>query len=166
MQLDFTQISTILGLGSVIIGIIGSLYSIRRFARARRLSIFLEFHNRLYDKEFIKDMNEVQAFQWESVDDFFEKYGPETNPDAFAKFTVVGSYFDGLSTLVRRRFIEHQFVPETTVIALINFWDKFAPDADAFAIVYRRPGCWDSIKYMYNKLHKLDHIHPEQGIGH
>lgn len=166
MQLDFTQISTILGLGSVIIGILASLHSIRRFARARKLSIFLEFHKKLYNKEFIRDINEVQTFQWETVDEFFEKYGPETDLDAFAKFTVVGSYFDGLSTLVRRKFIEPEFIPETTAISLIGFWEKFAPTADAFAVVYRRPGCWDSIKFLYNKLHKLDHTHPQPEAAH
>ncbi|MHA2119310.1 MAG: hypothetical protein ACW98J_10360, partial [Candidatus Thorarchaeota archaeon] len=86
--------------------------------------------------------------------------------DAFAKFTVVGSYFDGLSTLVRRKFIEPEFIPETTAISLIGFWEKFAPTADAFAVVYRRPGCWDSIKFLYNKLHKLDHTHPQPEAAH
>ncbi len=160
MQLDITGISAVLGLGSVIIGIVASLHSIRRFARERRLSIFLEFHKKLYDKQFILDINEVQAFQWETVDEFFKKYGPEPNPEAFAKFTVVGSYFDGLSTLVRRGFIESSFIPETTAIALISFWEKFAPNADEFAMVYRRPGCWDSMKALYNQLQKLDHLHP------
>lgn len=116
----------------------------------------MEFHEKLYNKEFIKDMNEIQTFQWETVDEFFQKYGPESDPDAFAKFTMVGSYFDGLSTLVRRKFIEHEFIPETTAIALISFWEKFSHDSDAFATAYRRPGCWDSIKYLYEKLHKLD----------
>ncbi|UCE08926.1 MAG: hypothetical protein JSW61_07990 [Candidatus Thorarchaeota archaeon] len=160
MQIDLTAVSSILGLASVIIGIIATLNTIRRFTRARRLGIFLEFHRLLYDKEFIKDMNEVQTYSYSSVEDFFAKYGPEANPDSFAKFTRVGSYFDGLSTLVRKRFIEIDFMPETTAIALIGFWEKFAHKADEFAIVYRRPGCWNNIKHVYERLHKLDHEYP------
>jgi hypothetical protein len=160
LQLDLTGITTILGLGSVIIGIIGTLFSIRRFTRARKLGIFLDFHKKLYDLDFVKDMNEIQTFTYESPEEFFAKYGPEADPDAFAKFTRVGSYFDGLSTLVKRKFIDYDFVPETTAIALIGFWEKFEPYSDEFATIYRRPRCWDSIKYLYERLHKLDHQHP------
>ncbi len=156
MQIDLTPITTIVGLGSVIVGIIATLHSIKRFTRARKLSIFLEYHQKLYDLDFIKDINEVQLYTWESVEDFFMKYGPEVNPDAFAKFTRVGSYFDGLSTLVQRKFIDDNFVPETTAIALINFWEKFEPDSESFAKVYRRPGCWDAIRGLYDKLQKTD----------
>ena len=124
MQLDLTPITTIVGLGSVIIGIIATLHSIRRFTRARKLSIFMDYHDKLQDVDFIKHMNEVQGYSWESVEDFFNKYGPESDPDAFAKFTRVGSYFDGLATLVQRKFIDYDFIPETTAIALINFWEK------------------------------------------
>jgi len=154
-----TPITTIVGLGSVIIGIIATLHSIRRFTRARKLSIFLEYNKNLYDLEFIKDMNELQGWSWENVEDFFNKYGPEADPDSFAKFTRVGTYFDGLATLVQRGFMDYDFVPETTAIALIGFWEKFEPDSEVFAQVYRRPGCWDAIRGLYNRLQKTDTPH-------
>ena len=162
MQFDLTPITTIVGLGSVIIGIIATLHSIRRFTRARKLSIFLEYNKRLYDIDFIKDMNEIQAWSWENVEDFFKKYGPEADPDAFAKFTRVGTYFDGLATLVHRGLMDYDFIPETTAIALIGFWEKFEPDADIFAQVYRRPGCWDAISNLYKRLQKTDAPHPDK----
>jgi hypothetical protein len=148
------------GLGSVIIGIIATLHSIRRFTRARKLSIFLEYNKKLYDIEFIKAMNEINSWTWENVEEFFSKYGPDSDPDAFAKFTRVGSYFDGLATLVQRKFIDYDFIPETTAIALIGFWEKFEPDSEVFAQVYRRPGCWDSIRYLYDRLQKTEEPHP------
>lgn len=66
-------------------------------------------------------MNELQTWKWESVEEFFVKYGPDDHPEEFAKFTRVGSYFDGLSTLVQRKFMDYDFIPETTAIALIAF---------------------------------------------
>ena len=78
-------------------------------------------------------MNEIQTWQWENVEEFFQKYGPDEHSEDFAKFTRVGSYFDGLATLVQRGFMDYDFIPETTAIGLINFWEKFAPQADVFA---------------------------------
>jgi hypothetical protein len=114
----------------------------------------------LYNKEFVKEINEIQSWTWKNVDEFFAKYGPDTNPDAFAKWMRVGTYFDGLSTLVHRKFMDYDFIPETTAIALINFWEKFEPYSEILAQVFRRPGCWDSIKYLYNRLHKTDEPFP------
>ena len=152
-----TPITTIVGLGSVIIGILATIHSIRRYTRARKLEIFLEFNKVLSDKEFVKEINEIQTWNWSDVEDFFVKYGPEPNPDDFAKYIRVGSYFDGLSTLVKRGFIDHEFIPETTAIMVIGFWEKFKPTADGLSQVFRRPGCWDSIKHLYDKLHKVDY---------
>ena len=156
MQIDLTPITTIVGLSSVIIGIIATLHSIRRYTKARKLEIFLEFNKILYDKEFVQEINEIQTWSWSDVEDFFVKYGPEPNPEGFAKYIRVGSYFDGLSTLVERGFIDHDFIPETTAIMVISFWEKFEPNADAMAQVYRRPGCWDSIKHLYKRLQKIE----------
>ncbi|MHA1958607.1 MAG: DUF4760 domain-containing protein [Candidatus Thorarchaeota archaeon] len=155
MQLDLTAISTVVGLGSIVIGIIATLHSIRRFTRARKLSIYLEFNRILHDIEFIEDMNEIQTWTWENVEEFYVKYGADPNPKAFAKYIRVSSYFDGLSTLVQRNYID--FVPETTAIMLIRFWEKFEPTADGFAMVYKRPGSWDSIKHLYDRLHKIEY---------
>ena len=87
----------------------------------------------------------------------FVKYGPEPNPESFAKYVRVSSYFDGLSTLVQRGFIGEDFVPETTAIMFINFWNKFEPFAADLAMVFRRPDCWESIMHLFEKLQKTEY---------
>ena len=163
MQVDLIAISTIIGMGSVLIGVIVSLLSIRRFARDRKLTIFLEFNKILYDKEFIQDMNEITTWTWKHVGEFFVKYGPEPNPEAFAKWVRVQSYFDGLATLVQRKFIDADFIPESTAVMLIRHWELIQPTADQFAMVYKRPNCNDSTKYLYDKLQKIDYQYDREG---
>ena len=163
MQIDLTTISTLVGMGSILIGVIVSLLSIRRFTRDRKLAIFLEFNKILYDKEFIQEMNEIQTWTWEHVGEFFVKYGPEPNPEAFAKWVRVESYFDGLSTLVHRKFMDVDMIPESTAIMLIRHHDLLQPTADQFALVYRRPNCFDSVKYLYDRLQKIDYQYDREG---
>ena len=163
VQVDLTTVSTLIGLGSIIIGVIVSLHTIRRLAKDRNLSIFLEFNKILYDKEFIQEMNEVQTWTWEHVGEFFVKYGPEPNPEAFAKWIRVGSYFDGLSTLVERKFMDVDMIPESTAVMLIRHWELIQPTADQFAMVYKRPNCNDSMKYLYDRLQKIDYQYDREG---
>jgi hypothetical protein len=151
-----TAFSTVLGIGSVIIGVIVSVLTIQRFRKDRKLGIFLEFNKLLYDKEFIQDINEIETWIWDTVGDFFMKYGPEINPEGFAKFIRVTCYFDGLSTLVQRKFIDIKLVPETTAIMLIRFWEKIQSIRDGLAMVFKRPDCWESIEHLYNNLQKIE----------
>ena len=163
MQLDLlTTISTLVGVGSIIIGVIVSLLSLRRFARERKLSIFLEFHKQLYDKEFLQDINDVQEWNWEHVGEFFAKYGPEQNPEAFAKWLRVELYFDGLSKLVHEKFIDAKFIPESTAIMLIRHHELLQPTMDQFALVYRSPNCFDAVKNLYNKLEKIEYQYDKE----
>jgi len=163
VQIDLIAISTIIGMGSVLIGVMVSLLSIRRFARERKLTIFLEFHKLLYDKEFIQDINEIQSWKWEHVGEFFAKYGPDLNPEAFASWIRVDSYFDGLSALVHKKFIDPEFIPESTAIMLIRHYELIQPTMEQFALVYRRPNCFDSVKHLYGKLQKIDYEYDKEG---
>jgi hypothetical protein len=162
---DITAITTLLGLSSIIVGIIGSLHTMRRFAKARQLSIFMDFLKQIYDKEFIKDMLEIQEWTWESVDELFLKYGPQTNPDEMVKWARVGSYFDGIGKIVEKGLINHTFIPETLAISIINFWEKFEPWVDELDVVMRRKNSFGSIKRLYELIHKLDHQHPDSATG-
>ena len=163
VQIDLTAVSMIFGMGSIIIGVIVSVLSIRRFAKERKLSIFLEFHKLLYDKEFIQDINETQLWTWKHVGEFFVKYGPEPNPEAFAKWIRVVSYFDGLSTLVHEKFIDAEFIPESTAIMLIRHYELLQPTAEQFALVYKRPNCFDAVKSLYDNLQKIDYQYDREG---
>ncbi len=163
MQIDLITISTIIGMGSVLIGVIVSILSIRRFSRERKLSIFLEFHKLLYDKEFIQDVNEIQSWKWKHVGEFFAKYGPEADAEAFSKWIRVDSYFDGISTLVHKKFIDADFIPESTAVSFIRHYELVQPTMEEFAMVYRRPNCFDSVKHLYGKLQKIDYQYDREG---
>ncbi|OLS22343.1 MAG: hypothetical protein ThorAB25_25680, partial [Candidatus Thorarchaeota archaeon AB_25] len=37
------------------------------------------------------------------------------------------------------------------------------PTADQFAMVYKRPNCNDSMKYLYDRLQKIDYQYDREG---
>ena len=45
---------------------------------------------------------------------------------------------------------------------LIRHYDLLEPTAEQFAMVYRRPNCFDSIKYLYDKLQKIDYEYDKE----
>jgi len=62
------------------------------------------------NREFRRQIAELRNQEWTSNEDFLEKYGPETNPDAFATRIAVGSYFDGIGVLVKNNLVDVNMV--------------------------------------------------------
>ena len=61
--------------------------------------LFSEIQSRAYDKQFIKDLNEINiVWSLKDDEDFLVKYGLETYPDAFATFVTVGMYYDTIGS--------------------------------------------------------------------
>jgi len=107
-------------------------------------------------------MNEITTWTWEHVGEFFAKYGPDQNPEAFAKWIRVGSYFDGLCTLVARKFMDADMIPESTAIMLIRHYELLEPTSEQLAMAYRRPNCFESMKFLYDKLQKVDYEYDKE----
>ncbi|MFX0097455.1 MAG: hypothetical protein ACFE7E_06820 [Candidatus Hodarchaeota archaeon] len=156
-MVDVEAISLFIAAMAVVFGVIIGLATIRSEAGTRRAQLFLEFHNKAYDKQFVKDLMEVNtSWTWKDAEEFFKKYGPETNPKAFALFVSVGSYFDGMGVLLRRRLIDVNVIPELMSSAIMDFWEKTKHMASEFGQLTRRPRTFDSIEYLYQEVRRRD----------
>ncbi|MHA2374367.1 MAG: hypothetical protein ACXAEB_15280 [Candidatus Thorarchaeota archaeon] len=153
MQIDIQSISTILGMSSIIVGVMMSLITLRNYTRARQLALFLEFNKIALQKEFIQDVNEINnLWIWDSMEDFFAKYGPEADNVTFSKFMRVGSYFDAMGKLLEKKLIDASFVPGPTSVTIIAFWEKVESMSEEMNIAMKRPGAWDSVKLLYDLM--------------
>jgi len=46
----------------------------------RLVQLFMQTYNRFQDPDFLKMYNEVRDREWDSVEGYFEKYGPSWDP--------------------------------------------------------------------------------------
>lgn len=110
---------------SIMIGLLLGLNSMRDAATSRKASLFMEFLGRGYDKEFIVDlMNIISEWTWKDPAEFWQKYGPETNAVDYAKFVAVGSFYEGMARLLKKKIIDIDLVPELMAISATIFWKK------------------------------------------
>jgi len=154
---NFETISLFIAAAAVAFGVIVGVATVRSEAGTRRAQLFLEFHNKAYDKQFIRDLLEVNNhWTWKDTEEFFKKYGPETNPEAMALFVSVGSYFDGMGLLLKRKLIDINVIPELMATAIMDFWEKARHMAREFGELTRRPRTFDSIEYLYQEVRRRD----------
>ncbi|MHA2060534.1 MAG: hypothetical protein ACW976_07135 [Candidatus Ranarchaeia archaeon] len=162
MQVDLQSISIMIAAGSVVIGVIMSILSLRNISRSRQASVFLDFHKQA-DLEFIETVSEiVLEWSWNSAQDFATKYGPRSNPKAYCKFILVGSFFDSMGKLIEAKVTNAKLIPETLAVFAMSWCEKIESIEPEIAAQWRSSGSMDSTKLLYKELKDLGYRSPLQ----
>ena len=91
-------------------------------------------------------------WKWENYDDYINKYGPESNPEAYIMYRKVFGFFEGVGVLVRRRLIDPSLVDDLMSGAIVQYWERF----ESILLERRRRLNWpqvgEQIEYLYNEV--------------
>lgn len=98
------------------IGIIASIlyYAsvLRNQNRTRQAQLFMNIYETYRSPEFRRQVNDIRSQEWTDFDDWWSKYGQDTNPDAWASWMSVAAYFDGVGVLLKKNLIDIDLVDE------------------------------------------------------
>jgi len=157
---DFSIVSAALG---VIAGVANSILVSRRAERQRKTEFETrQAHfcwqalERVHDKEFMRLMIELM-YHMDFIDyeEWRDKYGPITNPDAYVDYYHVTSTFQGLGYLVQNGVLKLEALSKhIRPRAIILLWEKIEPIVQ----VHRdelNPTAYDSFEYLANEMRKL-----------
>jgi len=159
--MDIASISTVLATVGVLVGVAFAYLEVRNLAKqretdveTRQAELFIQIYNHYYTGDFLNDENEILfQWKWKDFEEFWKKYGPETNPKDFSKWDSIGTYFGGVGVLVKRRLIDPDLVDELmgTSIILGKIWiynekfgERYWPHAYAW------------FEYLYNEMKKRE----------
>jgi len=127
------ELSTLFGLIqtlAIIVGVIIALMELRHMRQTReteletrQAQLFMQIFNRHFERESRENISFVNNIEYENYDDFTEKYGRENSPD-YEKFSSLGSYFEGIGVLVKRKLIDPTIIDDLMSGPIINFWEK------------------------------------------
>lgn len=157
---DVSIISAALG---VLAGVINSIFASRRAERQRQTDIETrqvqfcwQALERVHDKEFMRRMLEIMYHQdFKDYEEWREKYGPSTNPDAYVDYYQVTSTFQGLGYLVQNKVLDLEALSKhIRPRSIIFLWDKIEP----IVRVHREtlnPTAYDSFEYLANEYRTL-----------
>ena len=148
-------IATILGMSSIIVGVFFSLISLRNYNKGRNLSLYMQYRMQAGGKEFLADMLKINlGWKWTNTEEFFKKYGPLTNPEAFALFLAHSDYYSSIGVLLKSKSLSIEYLSQTMITAIVYFWEKVGPIANDIEAMLRSPGSYDNVKYLYDKVIK------------
>ena len=157
--LDWGQITNIVTVLGILIGIFFGLRQLRDIVKSRNTDLFVDLYNQLTSREFQTMYSDiVYKFQWDDYEDWLSKYGPDTNPEAWASFNSVGSFFDGIGVLIHRKLIDIQLVDDLMSSGVIWLWEKTEPIIKERRLRRKRPQIWEWLEYLYYRIRENDGV--------
>lgn len=155
--IDWSLVTNIVTLCGVLLGIFFGLHQLKDIVKSRNTDLFINLYNQLTSKEFQKMFNDiVYNYNWKDYEDWLSKYGPDSNLEAFASFTSVGNFFDGLGVLVHRKLIDISLVDDLMSSSVIWLWEKTGPIIKERRMRRNRPQIWEWVEYLYENIKKND----------
>jgi hypothetical protein len=127
----------------------------------RQAQLFMQIREK-WDIDMIRRRFEIMSWEWDDYHDFIEKYGPDTNPDAWSKLISMGQFFEGIGVLVKRGFIDPALVDDLLSGPIIQFWEKTEPFFVEMREVMKWPQAGEWLEYLYNQIKPIVvQQHPE-----
>ena len=133
-MIDLEQLLTYLTLISVPVGVFYHIMTLRNTRRnqelpleTRQAQLYMTLFNAIYNQEIWGHVNEIRNYSFTDYDDFIEKYGPVSNPEAYAKINKVFWLFTEMGSLVYRGYITLRDVGDLMGATPIEVWRKWGP---------------------------------------
>ncbi|MCW3997009.1 MAG: hypothetical protein NWF10_00370 [Candidatus Bathyarchaeota archaeon] len=141
---------------SVTFGVIIGIVQFRNLVKTRRIKLYTELFNKLTEKEMQRNFMEVlMIWKWKDIDEFFEKYGPEKNPDEFWKFASAISHLENVGLFVKEKLVDKEWVANLVDYMVIEFWEKYEPIITKMGEPFNNPCITPMAKYLYEQIKSM-----------
>jgi hypothetical protein len=162
-QVTFQTIFQFLQTVSILVGVYYYITTIRTNQRnqeltleTRQLQLYMKVLEDNRTKEFQMQWIDVAYNQeFKDYEEWREKYGPKTNPEAYANFFHVTNWFQGIGYLVKTGVLDVKVVSEyIRPRSVVFLWEKVEP----IVKVHREttnPGACESFEYLVHEIEKM-----------
>jgi hypothetical protein len=121
----------------------------------RQAQILMNLYERWNEPSFQNTWFETIYWEYSDYDDFIKKYYRFTNPEAYGKFLLIATFFEGIGVFVKRGLIDAALVDDMMSSYVIAFWERFEP----FILEFRKrrmfPTYLEHLGYLYDVVHGI-----------
>jgi len=152
-MVDYQTIGVLVAATSVVIGMVTWIIQNRESNITNQARLLMQINNHLREEKFQNYLVDIRLWEWEDLDDYFEKY--VRNPEALAKYNYVSSFFEGVGVLVYNKLLDAKLVHDLMATDLFNLAGKFEPLGKEIRVRTNRPEMWKYTEYLYQEMMKV-----------
>ncbi len=150
---DIQMVSSVLASFSVIFGVVAWFYQMRENRRINQARLFMEVYNRYNEREITEAIEDIHHnWSWVDYDDFWSKYGPESNIEKYTSMQIVSRFFDGVGVLVDKGLVDIDLVNRLMGGTVIRNFEVTEDLRDRSREKLDRPHLYENWEILYSKI--------------
>lgn len=155
-------VSYIMGSLGVFLAAIYYVFNMRVTLHTRQAQMLMSLYQNWNQPKFQEAWMDLMSWEWKDYDDFQSKYGRNSNPDEYSKFSLIGAFFEGLGVFIKRGFIDPKLVDDLMSMYIISFWQKLGSIMYEARERLNSPTMGEYTDYLYNVIYEIwKQQHPE-----
>ncbi len=125
--------------------------------QTRQAQLFMQIYDRMSQPELSAIINNIRYnLKWSDSEDFWRKYGAETNIDEYSRIASAGNYFKGIGVLLKKGLIDQMFIYDLLSSPLKAYWERMGPVILERRRVTNNPNLFAFVDYLYDEMVKVD----------
>jgi hypothetical protein len=131
------------------------IFTARNAERSRKAQLFMSLYEQFNNYEWMQRWTEkFYIWEWKDFDDYFEKYGPIKNPNAFSSYNSTCAFFEGIGVLLKNKLIDIEIVTQLIYSPVVWMWEKTESITKGYRERYNAPQLWEYYEYLVNEMRK------------
>lgn len=162
---ELTTVRDIVAIIGVIVGFTYYVINVRNSQRIQQLQLETR-QMQLYHSAFLGSNNKawylayidvVWNQEWSDFEEFWRKYGPLTNPDAYAHFVLVGELWNQFGVLVEQNVIDPDLLYKHNGPIIMRLWEIIEPAVKGLRMQNKALSqTWMSFERLYQTYQNLE----------
>jgi hypothetical protein len=121
----------------------------------RQIQMFMTISGVRSSPEFQKIIYRVTFVdEWNDLQDYINRYGPEKNLDAYSEHLFVWQLYDTIGFLLKKGVIDLSFLDDVLKASVMVGWRKFEPVIKANRERVNQPNLWNQFEYLAEEVMK------------
>ena len=163
-MVDIQTILTLLTLISVPIGVLYHIMTLNNQNRnqkhaqeTRQAQLSMQLYSFYDNKEFLKDYGNITTnYKFKDAEDWWNKYSPEHDIEAYSAWLRVGRFFDGVGLLLDRTLVDKDLIYELLGDVIQGSWEGTTEDTGMGRWIqgtrdnWDRPNLWKHYENLYH----------------
>ena len=163
IMIDLQTVLTYLTLISVPIGVLYHIMTLNNQSRNQKLTLenrnaqlLMTIYDKYTETELLRQQINILSKEWKDIDDFWDNYGPSSNPEFYTQFSRLAYYFDGIGVLVRRELVEKDAIYDLMGAHILQYWNiVYGPLMTGLREKWNNPDAYLQFEYLVKEMEKL-----------
>jgi len=122
-MVDISLIRDIVAIAGVLIALTYYVLTLRNQKRTRQAQLLMELYESYRNPESRKRSMDIQLWDWNTLDEFFDRYSSLVNPDEWSDWEAIASFFHGVGVLLKADMIDIELLDRLLTNSVNRHWN-------------------------------------------